>query len=87
MIAGLTPCHVAVGHRLLTPNFTTEVSLATRFYDPASSVAWRLGYLRAKGFAYVVLPAGRAFRLGTPSPWKRAMALPQLEIFELKGHP
>jgi hypothetical protein len=85
MIAGLTPCHVAVGHRLLTPGFAGEVALATRFYDPATPVAWRLAYLRAKGFAYVALPAGRAFLLGTSSAWTPVLREPLLEILKQEG--
>ena len=36
MIAGLTPCTVALGHRGLTPRWPQAVEAGTRFYDPAT---------------------------------------------------
>lgn len=87
MIAGLTPCHVAVGHRLLTPDFASEVALAKRFYDGATPVRWRLTYLRDKRVAFVALPAGRAFMLGTASGWSRVFGGPLLEIYQSRPAP
>lgn len=81
MIGGLTPCHVAVGHRLLTPRFASEVSDVTRFYDELTPVSWRLAYLRARRVAFVALPAGRVGWLGGTPAFQRVLTRPLLELF------
>jgi len=85
LIAGLTPCHVVVGHRLLTPSFSSEVALANRFYDHATPAEWRLSYLHNRRFAYAILASGRGDWLGNAPGFERALARPLLEIFRSRN--
>jgi hypothetical protein len=59
LVAGLTPCHVVLGHWVLTPEREARGRESERFYDPNTSAAWRRAYLGAVEAAYVALPAGR----------------------------
>jgi hypothetical protein len=85
MIAGLTPCTVALGHRLLTPRFAEEVALGNRFYDTSTEPAWRLGYLERKRAAFVVLPPGGGSWLGAAPPFERLLTRPGLEVWRRIG--
>jgi hypothetical protein len=82
LIAGLTPCSVAVGHRVLTPAFQERVSEAARFADEATAPGWRRAYLEQVGARFVVLPAGRGEWLGPAPPFARLLATPLLEVWE-----
>ena len=84
MIAGLTPCTVALGHRGLTPAWPEAVEAGTRFYDPATPAAWRLSYLDGLGADHVLLPAGGGGMLGGDPRSTRRPALPLLEIWRAR---
>jgi len=81
-IAALTPCHVALGHRLLTPRFDEAVAEGSRFYDAATPAEWRLAYLARRHAAFVALPFGRGGWLGPAPPWKRVFAGATLELWQ-----
>jgi hypothetical protein len=81
-IAALTPCHVALGHRLLTPRFAEAVQEGNRFYDPATPAEWRLAYLDRLRATFVALPAGRGDWLGRGAPYARILTRPSLELWE-----
>jgi hypothetical protein len=81
LLAGTTPCHVALGHRLLTPRFAAEVAQGRRFYDEAASPAWRRAYLDDRGARFVLLPAGRGGWLRAAPAWERVLARPLLEVW------
>lgn len=82
LIAGLTPCSVVLGHRLLTPRFADEVGEGNRFYyDASTDPWWRLAYLERKGAAFVLLPAGKGSWLGAQAPFERILARPLLEVW------
>lgn len=82
MIAGLTPCRVALGHRGLTPAWPAAVAAGNRFYDRATEAAWRRSYLDRLGADYVLLPAGGGGMLGAEPPFARRLALPLLEVWQ-----
>jgi hypothetical protein len=81
MIAGTTPCRVALGHRGLTPDWPGAVAAGTRFYEAATPVAWRLAYLDGLGATWVLLPAGGGPMLGGDPRYARRLALPLLEVW------
>lgn len=56
VVASLTPCSLALGHRVLTPDLQRRVDETRRFYDPATSPAWRRALLDRLGVRYVLLP-------------------------------
>jgi hypothetical protein len=45
IVAGLAPCLVVLGHRVLTPGFASRVEEVRRFYTRETSPLWRRGYL------------------------------------------
>jgi hypothetical protein len=83
MIAGLTPCHAALGHRGLTPAWPAAVEAGRRFYDPATPPAWRWSYLETLGADYVLLPRGGGGRLGGDARAVQRLALPLLEVWQV----
>jgi hypothetical protein len=85
MIAGTTPCRVALGHRGLTPDWPEAVAAGTRFYEPATPAAWRLGWLDGLGADYVLLPAGGGPMLGGDPRYARLAVLPILELWRREG--
>lgn len=87
MIAGLTPCRVALGHRGLTPAWPVAVEAGRRFYDPATPPAWRWAYLETLGADYVLLPRGGAALLGGDARAVQRMALPLLEVWQVAPRP
>jgi hypothetical protein len=84
MIAGLTPCSVVFGHRTLTPDYKRRIVEGNRFYyDPATTVAWRLAYLRERAARFVVVPAAAGARLlGADAPYAPRLQTPLLEVWE-----
>lgn len=76
MIAAKTPCHVALGHRLLTPRFQEEVADGNRFYDSTSSQSWRRAYLERRAARFVALPAGAADWLNSDGEWNAVLIRP-----------
>lgn len=87
MIAGLTPCHVALGHRGLTPAWPVAVEAGRRFYDPATPAAWRWTYLDTLGADFVLLPRGGGALLGGDARAIPRTALPLLEIWQVAPRP
>jgi hypothetical protein len=87
MIAGLTPCRVALGHRGLTPAWPVAVEEGRRFYDPATPTAWRWTYLETLGADYVLLPRGGGALLGGDARAVQRTALPLLEIWQVTPRP
>ena len=85
MIAGLTPCTVALGHRGLTPAWPEAVAAGTRFYDRATPPAWRTAYLDGTRATYVLLPAGGGAMLGGDPRYARLASLPILEVWRREG--
>jgi hypothetical protein len=83
MIGGLTPCHVALGHRGLTPAWPAAIAAGTRFYDPGTAADWRWSYLDSIGADYVLLPRGGGGLLGGDARAVRTMALPLLEVWRI----
>ena len=87
MIAGLTPCRVALGHRGLTPEWPVAVEAGRRFYDPSTAPAWRWNYLDSLGARYVALPAGGGALLGGDPHAVQRLALPLLEVWQVAPRP
>jgi hypothetical protein len=87
MIGGLTPCHVALGHRGLTPEWPVAVEAGRLFYEPATPPAWRWDYLTTLGADYVLLPSGGGALLGGDGRAVRRAALPLLEIWQIAPRP
>ncbi len=81
LVAGLTPCHVALGHWVLTPEREARGRESERFYDPATSAAWRVEYLRSIGAAFVALPGGKGAWLGDGSGFRPLLGTPLLELW------
>jgi hypothetical protein len=82
MIAGLTPCRVALGHRGLTPDWPNAVAAGNRFYDAATPAAARLAYLDGLGATWVLLPADGGPMLGGDPRYARRLAAPLLEVWQ-----
>jgi hypothetical protein len=85
MIAGLTPCSVALGHRALTPGWPNAAADGQRFYDPATPFEWRREYLRRLDARYVALLPGRGSWLGPAEGIRLRLTTPLLEIWEWTG--
>jgi hypothetical protein len=81
-VAALTPCHVALGHRLLTPRFQESVAEGNRFYDTGTPLEWRLVYLDRTRAEFVALPAGHSDWLGPSPPFERILERPSLELWQ-----
>jgi len=62
MAAGLTPCSVVQGHRVLTPDFESRIAEADRFLDPATPTEWSRDYVLRTGARFVA-----AERLAAPA--------------------
>lgn len=58
-VAGLTPCHTAFGHRVLTPDFAERAAESVIFFAEPTTAAWRSGRLARMGARFVMVPAGR----------------------------
>jgi hypothetical protein len=82
MIAGLTPCRVALGHRGLTPAWPAAVAAGTRFYDRATPAPWRTAYVDSIGADFILLPAGGGPMLGGDPRFTAREGLPLLEIWQ-----
>jgi hypothetical protein len=80
-IAAGTPCHVAHGHRLLTPRFAEELAAANAFYDPAADPAARRRYLDSRSARFVVLPRGGGPWLGPSPPFEPLQVLASVELW------
>ncbi len=81
LVAGLTPCHVALGHWVLTPDRETRGRESERFYDAVTPPAWRVAYLETIGAAFVALPAGKGHWLGDASAFGPLLGTPLLELW------
>ena len=81
-IAGLTRCSVALGHRCLTPDWPSAVEAGRRFYDPATTPAWRKEYVRILGARFLLLPPGASGWLGEGRMVKR-LSFPAFELWEV----
>jgi hypothetical protein len=80
VVAGLTPCHVVLGHRVLTPGFESRVQEASRFYARDTPPEWRCGYLDAVRARFVLLPTpGTGWLDGR---WRRVRAFSNFELWE-----
>jgi hypothetical protein len=84
MVAGLTPCSVALGHRVLTPHMSARAAESFVFYDPRTSARWRGSYLERIGARFVMIPAGRGEWLAG-TRYARRHVLGILEIWEWAG--
>jgi hypothetical protein len=83
MIAGLTPCSVALGHRTLTPGYSQQLAEGERFYhDSATPSSWRREYLDGLRARFVVLPAGGGSMLGADPPYGPVLRTGLLEVWE-----
>lgn len=82
LVAGLTPCHVVLGHWVLTPERLARGEESDRFYDARTSARWRRGYLCAVGAPFAALPAGRGSWLGEDAAYRPLLATPLLELWE-----
>jgi len=80
IVAGLAPCHVVLGHRVLTPGFASRVEEVRRFYTRETSPAWRSGYLDAVRARFVLLPApGEGWLDGA---WRRVRRFSNFERWD-----
>jgi len=73
IVAGLAPCLVVLGHRVLTPGFASRVEEVRRFYARETSPLWRRGCLEAVRARFVLLPAPGA---GWLDLWDRMEPVP-----------
>jgi hypothetical protein len=80
IVAGLAPCHVVLGHRVLTPGFASRVEEVRRFYRRETSPLWRRGYLDAVRARFVLLPAPGAGWL--ERGWRRVRTFPDFELWD-----
>jgi hypothetical protein len=88
MIAGLTPCSVAFGHRTLTPDYERRLAEGNRFYhDPATTPAWRIQYLDGLHARFVLLPRGGERMLPPGAPYVAKLKTQMLEIWERQRDP
>ncbi len=86
IVAGLTPCHVVLGHRVLTPGFASRVEEVRRFYARESSPRWRTGYLDAVRARFVLLPRPGEGWLGDRG-WRRVRTFSTFELWDRLGSP
>lgn len=82
LLAARTPCHVALGHRLLTPDYRAEVAEGRRLYAEQTAPAWRLEYLLRRDAEFILLPAGREAWLGADPPYRTILRRPSLEAWQ-----
>ncbi len=80
--AGLSPCRVVVGHRVLTPDYDRRLSEVAAFYDPGTPSAWRREYVKEIGARYVAVPAGSHSWLADLGPVRR-FPVAGAELWEL----
>jgi len=81
LVAALTPCHVAFGHRVLTPQFERRAAESEVFYSEVTPARWRYGYLERLGARYAMIPAGRARWMDATGFFVR-WRLPAFEVWE-----
>jgi hypothetical protein len=81
LVAALTPCHVAFGHRVLTPQFERRAAESEVFYSDATPARWRAGYLERLGARYAMIPAGRGRWMDSTGFLPR-WRLPSFEVWE-----
>jgi hypothetical protein len=83
LIAALSPCHVALGHRGMTPGYPLRLKEGNRFYhDPATPPAWRRQYLDQIGARFVLLAPGTGVWLQDDDRWLPKHRSPMLEVWE-----
>ncbi len=80
IVAGLAPCLVVLGHRVLTPGFASRVEEVRRFYTRETSPLWRRGYLEAVRARFVLLPAPGAGWLDRG--WRRVRTFSNFERWD-----
>jgi len=80
IVAGLAPCHVVLGHRVLTPGFASRVEEVRRFYTRETPPRLRSGYLDAVRARFVLLPAPGAGWLGRG--WRRVRTFSNFELWD-----
>jgi hypothetical protein len=81
VVAGLTPCHVVLGHRVLTPEFASRVEEVRRFYARDTPPLWRCGYLDAVRARFVLLPTpGTGWLSG--GGWRRVRVFSNFELWD-----
>jgi hypothetical protein len=81
MVAGLTPCSVTVGHRVLTPDYARRRRESLELYAETTSSERRREILRRSGARFVVLPVGAGSWLSA-EPYRRRRAGARLEVWE-----
>jgi hypothetical protein len=80
VVAALTPCHVVIGHRVLTPGFDARVEEVGRFYARNTPSFWRRAYLDAVRARFVLLPTpGTGWLDGR---WRRVRVFSNFELWE-----
>lgn len=83
LIASLSSCHVALGHRGMTPEYPLRVEEGNRFYhDPATLPSWRLRYLDQIGARFVLLAPGTGAWLRADERWQPKHRSQTLEVWE-----
>ncbi len=83
IVAGLAPCHVVLGHRVLTPGFASRVEEVRRFYTRETPPRLRSGYLDAVRARFVLLPAPGAGWLD--AGWRRVRTFSNFELWDRVG--
>ena len=84
VVAALTPCHVVIGHRVLTPGFEERVEEVRRFYARENIPLLRSAYLDAVRARFVLLPAPGAGWLGGGG-WRRVRVFSNFELWDRTG--
>lgn len=84
-VAGRTPCSVAIGHRVLTPDFAERARETETFYASATPAVWRESLLRALHVRFVMLPPGPGEWLGPE--WRPILRLRSLVVWQRLPQP
>jgi hypothetical protein len=81
IVFGRTPCSLAIGHRVVTPDLLQRVEETRRFYSASTPPAWRADLLNRLGVRFVLMPRGKGDWL-EGSGFVPVFALPSLEAWE-----
>lgn len=81
MVAGLTPCRVVLGHRVLTPHIEERAQESHRFFAPPTAPSWRRDYLERMDARFAMIPSGKGSWLAG-TPFVPRLSLTLLEVWE-----
>jgi hypothetical protein len=81
LVAGRTPCHVVLGHRLLTPELARRVAAGRAFYAPGADPAQRRRFVLDERARFVCAPPGDRSWFEDDAPFEIALRLPLFEVW------